>query len=418
MNNFDDYTSSFGHIVDIVDSANFFCPGIVYFVDRGNKKMNEALTEFMKPFENSVTSDSMMFDYHLEVISEKDIHSIPDFEDISLITAVVPCKACKQLLVHEIKDSSNVSNDLLSFIYEADNYSASVIKSRMISKVMDDRNSVLDWLSDDFNYNTNVYLRYNNLQSNHRVNFDGSQDDDGNNAVDERESLSKGFEDLTSKFIEGNTDAEELLYQRLKEIDSHVFARIIMNIMEEKGFEASKNLIPYFVDYYMGVVETKTKVAVKSFTSQTGTDGMLRVVFKSNNSNVELPVHFAHKESSIVYILLLKAHLDKKSGPLRELVERNAEAFMKIGKSVYKLGDKDAATAYKKVIVRMIDDSTKSKAESKLKLCKNDINNKVQELLKGYDNPFPFMIDGKKGRLYVPDEMIELPDDIMQCKIV
>lgn len=415
MNSNDKLNFPYGRVIDLPDHEREFCPGTVYFIDRGDNKMNEAVKGFAQEFEGCGSSNFMMFDYQIEILPESELRDSHSFDGISLVTAVMPCEARRQLFVYGMNGGDDAVRAISNFIYSADNYGAYVIKSKMLSLVMRNRSRVTDLFGGDENFISFMNPIDSTLCC--RVSFLGDQETADMDLIEERSHFTNDLEFATRKFIEGDPRVEQLLYQRLSDIDPHFYARIMMKLMKDYGFEEFRNIIPYFVDYYMGEVETKTKVVVKPFSHQKGTDGVLRVVFKSDNSDVELPIHFTHKESAVVYIMLLKAHLDKKVGTLRELVERNGQAFKDIYKEVYNFGGDEAADAYKKVINRKTGESTLSRAESKLKLCKSDINAKVQELLKDYDNPFPFMIDGKKGRLYVPDEMIVLPEGIMRCEI-
>jgi hypothetical protein len=403
MNKDDVFTARHEHLVDMPQHAHPFSPGTVYFIDLGDEQLNEQVAYCKSILESNEIPQLTLFNYHIETLMDRSAALVHLTYGVNLFTAIVPYGGHRQLLVHKITEGTDVLDDILNFIHRADELSSRNLKPKMLSLAMRDE----DLLNDLLRYEIPP-MNYD-LSENCCIEVMGSSPDKQFNIAEEKSHVNNEFKDVTKKFILGDKRAKDLLYQRLKDIDSNVLARGIMKMMKDNGFEASLSVIPYFVDYYMGVVETRTKVLVKTFPYQKGTDGALRVVFQSDYSETELPIHFTHKESAALYILLLKAHIDQKSGTLRELVERNASAFKTIYKKVYKIGDDEALDAYKKIITRKTSNDTISKAESKLKLCKSDINAKVQVLLKDYDNPFPFMIDGKKGRLYVPDERFCFP---------
>jgi hypothetical protein len=129
-------------------------------------------------------------------------------------------------------------------------------------------------------------------------------------------------------------------------------------------------------------------------------------------------MQFKHRESAVVYIMLLIARLNSKNVDVRVLLEKNKAAFIDILKKVYGLPDKSLYERYDKMVYRKINETIKSKSESKLKQCRSDINGKVHSALVDFDSPYPFLIDHREGHLLIPENNIVLPEQFRAYPLI
>lgn len=362
----------------------------------------------------------LLFEYAVCVMpvqAMKNVEMLEEVEgEINLVATVPPCGGVRQLFVHSLKPDSNVYTEISNFIFTSDQYSSTQLKSKFIDLAIKNPRRVLELFEGEENFSRFL----NPLLSLASPHFLGSVAfclDVKSPADEERNRTDALLRKNLKGALEGNAKSEAEVIHILEQINPRRLAILLMEKYKGAGYEVSQKDIPMLVDMFFGSIHTDTYVCLDSRNDRNGTDGYFVITLKNETCHQEIPLHFRHTESAVIYILLLIARIKSKDMDLRTLLEKNKETFTGILKSVYDPSPDKLNGHYEKLLFKKLDGNRISKSEGKLKLCKSDINKIIHTALKDIDCPYPFEIDNS-GRLLVPRSNIVLPDVFMKYPIL
>jgi hypothetical protein len=428
------FDGEFGHVVGCKQLGIRFEIGVIYFVDyKKNAELQGSVIHFIDVFKRNSGLNNMLFHYNFKVIKGRTVAALKSDSKlrmelergVNLITPVPPSGDERKLFIYKLDDGCDVDTEMSNYIIEADNYFSNVLRSKFAGSIVKNPKKALDI-------------------------FDGHE-----NVSSTRNSFLPGFPSLLfglPDFIYGDTslaalapgeaseedkkDAIDFLLHTLKELSkghveyrpklnafleglgSYRLAVLIIGLLNRYGYEVSEKDILYVVDLLFGNNRVKTNVFLVNKNDTKGNSGYYVVTFKNEAFKNDISVGFKNKESAVIYIMLLMARLKSKNVDVRILLEKNKSTFLKVMKKVYDLPDDVSEKRYKKLIFRKLKDNTISKKESKLNICRSDINREIHETLVDIDSPFPFMIDHVTGHLSMPKANIDLPEFFKELPIV
>ena len=402
-----------------------FETGVVYFINRGNNQdLLFSINKFIDDFNKTDKSSFMLFKYEVRVMSIDELPSSSISEitslagDVNLITSVPPFSGKRQLFVHQLTSDKNVYSEMTDFIFAADKYAASELKERFVSFAMQYPQRAIDFFGGEGGFARILRPFFSFYGAQIMCNLNSIAFGALSSFTDEKDKISHVITKSMRQIIDGNITSQAQLRQILENINPHELVNFYLEKISRDGYTASQKDIPYLVDMVFGHIQTQTKACVIPEQYTKGTIGSYIVKFENKEFSKNITMQFKHRESAVVYIMLLIARLNSKNVDVRVLLEKNKAAFIDILKKVYGLPDKSLYERYDKMVYRKINETIKSKSESKLKQCRSDINGKVHSALVDFDSPYPFLIDHREGHLLIPENNIVLPEQFRAYPLI
>ncbi len=416
----------FGHVIDNELHCSELEIGMVYFIDYGNNpNLLTSVNKFIDDFKKNGESSFMLFKYEVKVLSAEDMpSSLADKRDMTfgrdfnLVTPVPPFCGNRRLFVHLLTDDKNVYSEISNFIFSADKNAASELKSKFITLAMQYPERAIDFFEGEDGLMRLLRPLYSFAGFHLMGIVKGLTPGFGDVFAEEKKKISDVMSSSMKQMVDGNITSQAQLRQILENINPHELVNFYLEKISRDGYTASQKDIPYLVDMVFGHIQTQTKACVIPEQYTKGTIGSYIVKFENKEFSKNITMQFKHRESAVVYIMLLIARLNSKNVDVRVLLEKNKAAFIDILKKVYGLPDKSLYERYDKMVYRKINETIKSKSESKLKQCRSDINGKVHSALVDFDSPYPFLIDHREGHLLIPENNIVLPEQFRAYPLI